>query len=199
MLLHSDSHNRTLGHPKMSSISGRQHNDSNGSALINTVVVNNNNNNPMYTGNNMNSPIQEKSSNSRRSNYAGMQQKSRSSNSSHDALRLEDIPHAMICTGQSGSFPSQARSGIRVCRIIGRHHRTFTIGSAGGIRLLGFHVDLPLDVFPGPLVTEFDLAGPLGTKESIPEDEERLGEIALDSPALMMDIVVSGIVVGQVL
>ena len=36
-------------------------------------------------------------------------------------------------------------------------------------------------------------------KPTVPEREERLGEIGLDAPALMMDVVIRSIVVGEVL
>lgn len=61
------------------------------------------------------------------------------------------------------------------------------------------HFHLLVDTIPGALVAEFDVARPAGAKEAVPEGEERLGEVVLDSPALMVDIVVSGVVPSQLL
>ena len=64
--------------------------------------------------------------------------------------------------------------------------------------LLAIH--LFLRRVPGTLVSQTDVAArPHGTQESVPEGEERLAEVRLDAPALVMHVMVSGVVARQVL
>lgn len=72
------------------------------------------------------------------------------------------------------------------------------IGRSFG-RLGRLHVHLLLCVVPGPLVAELHLARPLGVQQPVPEDEEGLREIGLDTPALVMNVVVGGVVGGKML
>lgn len=72
--------------------------------------------------------------------------------------------------------------------------------SGSGFRCMGsIKVYLLLGILTGSLVTQLDLASPLRAKKTIPEDEERLGEIGLDTPALVVDVMVSGVVGGEML
>lgn len=48
-------------------------------------------------------------------------------------------------------------------------------------------------------VAEFDVTLPLSVKKTIPESEERLREVRLDTPALMVNVVIGRIVVSKVL
>lgn len=75
----------------------------------------------------------------------------------------------------------------------GRHSRRCSFG------LGSVHVHLLLGALPSPLITELNLALPLCVEETIPEDEEGLGEVVLDTPALMMNIVIGSIVGGEML
>lgn len=52
---------------------------------------------------------------------------------------------------------------------------------------------------PRALVLDRGVTLPHGTENSIPGGEEGLGEVGLDAPALVVDVVVSGIVAGDVL
>lgn len=88
---------------------------------------------------------------------------------------------------------AKARSSGRICGLF-RDHCTFAAlldsGGCGGFIL--FH--LLLSTLPGPFVAVLDIALPFGTQHSIPEDEEWLREVVLDTPALMVDVVVGGVV-----
>lgn len=55
-------------------------------------------------------------------------------------------------------------------------------------------VDLLLGIVASSFVAELDITLPLGTHKSIPENEEWLGKVVLDAPALVMDVMVRGIV-----
>jgi hypothetical protein len=92
------------------------------------------------------------------------------------------------------------------CWALGRDNDSlvFTLFNDGhsrrcGLGLSSIHVHLFLGALSGPLVAKFNLTLPLGVEEAVPENEEGLGEIRLDSPALMVNIVISGIVGGEVL
>lgn len=51
-----------------------------------------------------------------------------------------------------------------------------------------------------PLVAGRDVAtNPFGTKKAVPEGEERLAEVGFDTPALVVNIVIAGVVAGDVL
>lgn len=73
-----------------------------------------------------------------------------------------------------------------------RHSKRCSLG-------LGSHVHLLLGALSSPLVAKLNLALPLCVEEAVPEDEERLGEVGLDAPALMVDIVIGSIVGGEML
>lgn len=92
------------------------------------------------------------------------------------------------------------------CWALGRDHHffMFTVFNDGrcrrcGLGLSSIRVHLLLGALTGPFVAKLNLTLPLGVEEAVPEDEEGLGEIALDAPALMVNIVVGGIVRGEVL
>lgn len=74
-----------------------------------------------------------------------------------------------------------------------RHSRCRSLG------LSSIHVHLLLGALSGPLVTKLNLALPLCVQEAVPEDEEGLGEVGLDAPALMVNIVIGSIVGGEML
>lgn len=57
-------------------------------------------------------------------------------------------------------------------------------------------LDLFLGSLPGALIFESDVAVPTGVEQTIPKSEEWLGEVGLDTPALVVDVVV-GSVVGR--
>ena len=54
--------------------------------------------------------------------------------------------------------------------------------------------DLLLSSLPRALVLQFDITIPTGVEQTIPESEERLGEVGLDTPALVVNVMVGGIV-----
>lgn len=92
------------------------------------------------------------------------------------------------------------------CWALGRDNDSlmFTLFNDGhswrcGLGLGSIHVHLFLGALSGPLVAKLNLTLPLGVEEAVPEDEEGLGEVRLDAPALMVNIVISGIVGGEVL
>lgn len=60
-------------------------------------------------------------------------------------------------------------------------------------------IDLELCCFLRPFILVSSVSLPDCPKETIPECEEWLREIGLDSPALVVDIMVSGIVAGDML
>jgi hypothetical protein len=60
-------------------------------------------------------------------------------------------------------------------------------------------IDLELCCFLRPLILVSSVSLPDCPKETIPEGEEWLREIRLDSPTLVVDIMVSGIVACEVL
>lgn len=103
-----------------------------------------------------------------------------------------------IFNASGQGLSAKARSSIRVSWLF-RDHCTFAAlldsggcGGYGGCIL--FH--LFLGTLPGPFVAVFDITLPLGTQHSIPENEEWLREVVLDTPALVVDVVV-GSVVGR--
>ena len=65
--------------------------------------------------------------------------------------------------------------------------------------LVDFRVQLLLRILTCSLVSKLGLTLPLRVEEAIPESEERLGEVGLDTPALMVNVVISSIVGGDVL
>ena len=60
-------------------------------------------------------------------------------------------------------------------------------------------IDLELCCFLRPLILVGSVSLPGCPKETVPECEEWLREIRLDSPTLVVDIMVSGIVAGDML
>lgn len=89
---------------------------------------------------------------------------------------------------------------------LGRDHDSlmFTLfdDRHSGRRSLGLgsiHINLLLGALTSPLIAKLDLTLPLCIEETVPEDEEGLGEIGLDTPALVVNIVISSIVGGDML
>ena len=78
-------------------------------------------------------------------------------------------------------------------RFLAHRHRR-CLGS-----LYGVHVDLLLSILASTLVAKLHLALPLGVEHAVPEDKEGLGEVGLDAPALVVDVMVGGIVGGEML
>lgn len=68
-----------------------------------------------------------------------------------------------------------------------------------GLGLGSIHIHLLLGALSSPLIAKLDLALPLCVEKAVPEDEEGLGEVGFDTPALMVNIVVGSIVGGEVL
>ncbi len=66
-------------------------------------------------------------------------------------------------------------------------------------RCLCFCFHRLLGLAPGSFVFQGCIALPHGPQERVPECEEWLGEVRLDAPALMVNVVVSCIVTGDVL
>jgi len=61
-------------------------------------------------------------------------------------------------------------------------------------------IDLELCGFRSLLIPQLDIAtSPPGVEDTVPEDEERLAEVGLDAPALVVDVVVGGVVAGDAL
>ncbi|CAG7920329.1 unnamed protein product [Penicillium olsonii] len=63
----------------------------------------------------------------------------------------------------------------------------------------GVEIHLFLRIFTRAFIALGNIAIPLGAEHAIPKDEERLGEVGLDTPALVVDVVVSCIVGCKVL
>lgn len=109
------------------------------------------------------------------------------------AVRLGLAPKEVACTGVSfflrGDAAIAPDIGGSRCR-----------GSRFSFRALGVvRINLLLGSHPGLLIPQGHVTPPLGSHEPVPEDEERLGEVGLDAPALVVDVMVGRIVGRQVL
>lgn len=69
--------------------------------------------------------------------------------------------------------------------------RSISTRIGGGASIV---VKLLLSRFTGTFVTQLHIALPLSTEPTIPDCEERLRKVRLDSPALVVNVMVSGIV-----
>lgn len=67
------------------------------------------------------------------------------------------------------------------------------------VGLSSIRVNLLLGALTSPLVAKLDLARPLRAEQAVPENKEGLREIGLDTPALVVNVVIRGIVRGEVL
>lgn len=91
-------------------------------------------------------------------------------------------------------------------RSLGRYHYPLMFAFLGhghsrdcARRLGSIQIHLLLGILAGSLVAQLDLTSPLSAKQTVPEDKERLGEVGLDTPALVMNVVVGGVVGGKML
>lgn len=111
--------------------------------------------------------------------------------------------------GVTGAFETvhglSSEAGPGCWALGGDHHfLKFTLFNDGYSRrcslgLSGIHIHLLLGALAGTLVAKLNFTLPLGVEEAVPKDEEGLGEVALDAPALMVNIMIGGIVGGEVL
>lgn len=120
------------------------------------------------------------------------------------ASLVEDTPRDTMAGSLQTVHCLAAQTGPRR-RPFGRDHHGFILAFLDSrccrhlYGLSNICVNLLLSALTSPLVAKLDLARPLGAEQAVPEDKEGLGEVGLDAPTLMVNVMIGGIVGSEVL